>query len=373
MKKHLILSFITVLLLFGCSPGESTQMDLSEYNLVDYLTSEKGSFKEYIMYGTEKGLGIISRYYLNGVTQEKLSEEIIVNNYDYDYSIFYSDDPSESIEQKRLITATDNRIIEYSSLNKNVVLSKEQKWKDDEFEYEITDAGVDVTTQIGEFSNCIEIVKTNTFEEKLQLKEYHCPKVGEVISYSKVSDSDDFKLYSELIYVSVPGEKELGEQYLIETTLIEESSNVEENPLAILVSGGLPEQTGKVSNLTFSDYQNRVNAYSLESIGYNILHNPINFIENESDILLEFDEGITVLIENGTYLVKEIAVNHDYINETSYIFANDLIMGIDPRVTADQAHEILHPAAEGTVGEVLDFSIGQNLENGQFSFLAVVN
>src|SRR5690606_17367430 len=140
--------------------------------------------------------------------------------------------------------------------------------------------------------------------------------------------------YSELIYVSIPGEQELGEQYLIDTTLSEVSSNVEENPLAILVSGGLPEQTGKVSNLTFSDYQDRVNAYSLESIGYNILHNPINFIENESDILLEFDEGITVLIENGTYLVKEIAVNHDYINETSYIFANDLIMGIDPRVTA---------------------------------------
>lgn len=372
MKRYLMLCLITVLLL-GCSTSEPTQENLSEYNLLDYIASEKGSFREYIAYSKESEGGIISRYFLNDISQEKLSEEITVINYDYDYSVFFSDTSSKSIEKKRLITATDYKIIEYSGLNKNVILTKEKQWKDEEYDYEITAIGIDVSSKIGEFSNCIEIVKQSTYGKELQIKEYHCPKVGEVISYSKVSDSDDFKLYSELIYVSIPGEQELGEQYLIDTTLSEVSSNVEENPLAILVSGGLPEQTGKVSNLTFSDYQDRVNAYSLESIGYNILHNPINFIENESDILLEFDEGITVLIENGTYLVKEIAVNHDYINETSYIFANDLIMGIDPRVTADQAHEILHPAAEGTVGEVLDFSIGQNLENGQFSFLAVVN
>lgn len=373
MKKCLMFSFITVLLLFGCSTSESTQIDLSQYNFLDYLPSEEGSFREYITYGTEKEGGTISRYFLNDVTQEKLSEEITVNNYDYDYSVFFSDASSELIEQKRLITANDYRIIEYGSLNKNVILSKELKWKDDEFEYEITDVGIDVSSKVGEFSNCIEIVKKSTYEKMKEIqKEYHCPKVGEVISYSKVSDSDDFILNSELIYVSIPGERELGEQYLIDTILTEESSSVEENPLATLVSGGLPKQTGKVSNLTFSDYQDRVNAYSLESIGYYILHNPINFVENESNILLEFDEGITVLIENDTYLVKEIAVKHDYINETSYIYANDLIMGIDPSITTDQAHDILHPEVEGTIGEVLDFSIGQDLENGHFSFLAVV-
>lgn len=370
MKKHLMLSFITVLLLFGCSTSESTQIDLSQYNFLDYLPSEAGSFREYITYGLEKEGGIIARYFLNDVTQEKLSEDITVNNYDYDYSVFFSDDSSGVIEQERLITATDYRIIEYSSLNKNVILSKELKWKDKDYEYEITDVGIDVSSKIADFSNCIEIVKKSTTEK---MKEIHCPKVGKVISYSKVSDSEDFILKSELIYVSIPGERELGEQYLIDTILTEESSSVEEDPLATLVSGGLPKQTGKISTLTFSEYQDRVNAYSLESIGYHILHNPINFVENESDILLEFDEGITVLIEDNTYLVKEIAVKHDYINETSYIFANDLIMGIDPSITTDQAYDILHPEVEGTIGKVLEFSIGQYLENEHFSLLAVVN
>lgn len=398
MNKYLML--LSILLLFGCSASqESSETDLSNYNLLEYVPSKEGTFREYIQYGTEKEGGIISRDFLTSITQEKLSEEITVNHYDFDYSVFFSDDSSQIIEQKRLYSANENRIVHNSTSSEDpflsalqninpsesIILSKTMKWeKNKEQNAEVTAIGIDVLTKLGEFSNCIEVISTVTYENMkgMQIKEYHCPKVGEVVSYFKPSNSDDFELYSELIYVSIPGEKELGEQYLIGTPSTEESTAVEEviensttdeeNPIATLVSGSLPIVTGKVSTLNFNDYRDRVNALSLEGMGYYILHNPLNFDESESEILLEFDEGITVLVEKDTYLVKEIAVKHDYINETSYIYANYLIMGISPEVTVEEAQDILHPKVEGTTGEVLDFSIGQYLENGHFNFLAVV-
>jgi len=381
MKKLLIICTCLFTTLVGCSKeSESTLDEMLDYNLLDYLPSKPGTFREYITYGTEKEGGIVSRDYLNDIEQTgSATDTTPIYTYDFDYTIYFTDEPSKMIEQKRTVEASENAIFTLHNLVEHANLKKKLKWeRDEESVIELVNANVDMSTKVGEFSNCIEVIETVTYESEkgVQKKVFHCPKVGEVSTYLKTSDQDDFELFSELIYVSIPGELELGEQYLIGMSddAVEGDTRdvVVENPITSLKSGVLPSKTNKVSTLNFYNYRDRVNEYSLESIGYTILNNPINFVENEGDILLEFDDGISIIVEKDTYLIKEISINHnDYISEVSFIYARDLIMGLAKDITIEQADEILYPEKEGKIFELECFSIGNEIGESYFNFLAV--
>lgn len=383
MKKLIMIGLCLIPILFGCiAKSESTLDKISDYNLLNYLPSEPGNFREYLIYGTEKDAQFISRDYLNNIIQVgSASDSTPVYTYDFDNTIFFTDEPSDMIEQKRTIEASENAIFELTKSGELAILKKQTKWeRDAESEIKLINTNVALTTKIGKFSNCIEVLETITYESMkgMQFKEYHCPNVGMVLTYYKTPDIKDFELYSELIYMSIPGEPELGEQYLIgisgDLDSFEEgtSSTVDENPITSLSSGLLPKKTNKVSTLNFYEYRDRVNKYSMESIGYLILNNPINFVEIEGDILLEFDDDISVLVEKDTYLIKEISINHDYISEISFIYARDLIMGLAEGITMEQADEILYPERKGMAFKLEGFNIGNELAENYFKFLAVV-
>ncbi|MBD3108900.1 hypothetical protein IEO70_11060 [Bacillus sp. AGMB 02131] len=64
MKNILIVIASLSVFLMGCGKTSEIKLDkMSDYNLLDYLPSKNGTFREYITYGTEKKavlyLGII--------------------------------------------------------------------------------------------------------------------------------------------------------------------------------------------------------------------------------------------------------------------------------------------------------------------------
>ncbi|MBT2663884.1 hypothetical protein [Bacillus sp. ISL-45] len=196
--------------------------------------------------------------------------------------MFFTKDPSQVIEQKRVVEASENAIFE-SIPAESAILKKQLKWnRDDESEIQLVNVNVDLSTKIGEFSNCIEVIQIFTYESMkgfLQ-KKYYCPKVGEVLSYYKTPKSKDFKIYSELLYIASPGDPELGKKYFSEKS---ETSNDEDQKdevggenrkdthpeeygenystshIGDAVSGPLPDSTGKVSTLSIDEYKKAVN------------------------------------------------------------------------------------------------------------------
>lgn len=365
----------------GCSEKESKHTILEKFDFLQYYPSNIGTFQEFTTYSPETDEVLITRKHLNSIEHIEVLEdgtEVYLHNYDSEY--FFSLDPEFIIDNSLSLTISENAVIEFNDIGKSAILKKLDTWsRDNETKITIRNTNTSITTPAGKFTECIELLRQtlpdkNGDKFENEMIDYICPGLGKVATYYKLPDMKKFEVFEEMTFLSIPEQESVGEQFIIDSIVggNTDLDTVDENPLTSLTSSSLPSTTNKVSTLDFYGYRDRVNKYSLESIGYAILQNPINFQEDDPGILLEFDGGISILVEKESYLVKEISVNHkSAISQESYIYTRDLIMGIDETISPEQADEIIYPIEDNTV-QLGEFEMGVEVSDRDFIFSAVV-
>ncbi|MCM3572506.1 hypothetical protein M3172_04845 [Mesobacillus subterraneus] len=247
------------------------------------------------------------------------------------------------------------------------IFKTKPRWTSNNTEFHISEYLKTYTVPAGSFDNCIEVTRVD-IPTQLTVRMVHAPGVG-IIRMTSQSQGKEEELIAELVSTSTTLYGESDNQEKEDVDELDEIIKEDSENSSLQPVGNLPERNDKVSNLTLSDYDQRVNDLHLKQFDYILLHRP-EFKENDTEFTITYTDGISI-ITNKEGFIKEVEYSQEepMIEEDLYNIQH-LIMGLDDEITMEEANEILF-ADEPIIYSVGAFNLAINKSKNGFTFLAV--
>ncbi|WP_214758769.1 hypothetical protein [Exiguobacterium sp. s123] len=365
-KLILIINVLFLGLLIGCvQNGEPTINNSSTNIAVSSYFPPVGLERTYIQYGTT-GENILSNDTVKSEVDSSGKE-----------SLYIHEKGGLAVERVTEYKVNDHSIrVVYrinAFMNKEVdelELTNRKSWNvgdsDNSIRY-LTNENLKITVPAGTFQDCIEITQVTGTEGNGNTSiYYYAPTVGLVKTVWKL-DGEKFTAM-ELQSFSKDTEQDSEGKSQEEGSVI--GGGIEESPSPKFQSGSLLHDTNLISTLNINDYMNRVNQYSIEQVEYYLLHRP-TFEETNNGTTLYFSDDITIRCDTSGNIMEVMMQQDTSLTEETFLYIQWLILGLDSKMSIEEANEIIFPKESNQVFKVGEFNVGIMADSNGFTFKAI--